>query len=64
MPSKLPQYTLRIPEKTMDKLKYIAYRNGRSATKEIEQLVIAHIERWEKERGKIEFDDEFNPNHR
>ena len=36
MPSKLPQYGLRIPKETMDKLKYIADRNGRSANKEIE----------------------------
>ncbi len=26
---KYPQYTLRIPEKAMDKLKYIAEYNGR-----------------------------------
>ena len=37
MPSKLPHYALRIPTPTMDKLKYIAEYNGRSANKEIEQ---------------------------
>ncbi|EOS67716.1 Arc family DNA-binding protein [Oscillibacter sp. 1-3] len=47
MPSYLPQYTLRIPEDTMNKLKYIAERSGRSANKEIEQLILAHIEKWE-----------------
>lgn len=58
---KNPQYGLRIPSKVMDKLKYIAYRNGRSANKEIEQLILNHIETWEKEHGTILFDDEFIP---
>lgn len=31
-----PQFGLRIPEKLMDKLKYIAEYNGRSANREIE----------------------------
>lgn len=48
MPSDLPQYTLRISQNAMDKLKYIAERSGRSANKEIEQLILAHIERWEQ----------------
>ena len=38
MPSKLPHYALRIPTEIMNKLKYIAEYNGRSANKEIEQL--------------------------
>lgn len=53
MPSKLPQYVLRIPRETMDKLKYIANRSGRSANKEIEQLILHHIENWEKLHGPI-----------
>ena len=53
MPSKLPHYALRIPTETMDKLKYIAAYNGRSANKEIEQLIIQHIRDWEKEHGEI-----------
>lgn len=57
MPSKLPHYALRIPTQTMDKLKYIAAYNGRSANKEIEQLILKHIAAWEKENGKITFDD-------
>ncbi len=61
---KNPQYGLRIPSKVMDKLKYIAYRNGRSANKEIEQLVLNHIEAWEKTHGTILFDDEFVPRSR
>lgn len=48
-----PHYALRIPEATMDKLKYIAGHNGRSANKEIEQLILAHIAEYEKRHGKI-----------
>lgn len=61
---KNPQYGLRIPAKAMDKLKYIAYRSGRSANKEIEQLILNHIEEWEKTHGPILFDDEFVPRSR
>ena len=64
MPSKIPQYGLRIPREIMDKLKYIADRSGRSANKEIEQLIIRHIETWEKQHGEILFDDGFVPRTR
>jgi hypothetical protein len=60
-PHKNPHYALRIPTETMDKLKYIAYRNGRSANKEIEQLILKYIASWEKAHGPILFDDEFVP---
>ena len=56
MPSgkyKNPHYALRIPKSTMDKLKYIADCNGRSANKEIEQIILKHIAEFEKERGDI-----------
>ena len=64
MPSKLPHYALRIPSDIMDKLKYIADRSGRSANKEIEQLIIKHIAEWEREHGQILFDDDFVPRSR
>ena len=60
MPSKLPHYALRIPTPTMDKLKYIADRSGRSANKEIEQLILAHIAAFQKEHGEISLDG-FSP---
>ena len=63
-PHKNPQYGLRIPYQTMDKLKYIADRNGRSANKEIEQLILRHIEAWEKAHGPILFDGGFIPRSR
>ena len=56
MPSKLPHYALRIPVPLMDKLKYIAQRNGRSANKEIEQLIIKHVSEFERLHGEIDND--------
>ncbi len=53
-----PQYTLRIPEELMDKLKYIAEYSGRSANREIEQLVRVHVARFEKRHGVIELTPE------
>lgn len=53
LPSKKPFFSLRIPVELMDKLKYIADYNGRSANKEIEQLVIKHVRDFEKENGQI-----------
>lgn len=54
---KNPHYALRIPKSTMDKLKYIAEYNGRSANKEIEQLILKHISQFEAEHGIISPDD-------
>jgi hypothetical protein len=48
-----PHYALRIPAATMDKLKHIADYNGRSANKEIEQLILRHIADYEKQNGEI-----------
>lgn len=64
MPTKFPQYGLRIPKETMDKLKYIAEYSGRSANREIEQLILAHIEEWEREHGPITFENGFVPRSR
>lgn len=56
-PHRFPQYGLRISEEVMDKLKYIAGHNGRSANKEIEQLILAHIAIYEQKYGKIVLED-------
>ena len=55
---KNPHYALRIEETTMDKLKYIAGHNGRSANKEIEQLILAHIASYERVHGPIVLTEE------
>ena len=53
MPSKLPMFGLRIKPELMTKLKYIAEYNGRSANKEIEQIIAKHVEDFEKNNGEI-----------
>lgn len=53
-----------IPPETMNKLKFIAAGNGRSANKEIEQLILKHIATWEKDHGPILFDDNGVPQPR
>lgn len=61
MPSgkhRYPQYTLRTSEGLMDKLKYIAEYNGRSANRELEQLIRAHVSRFEQKHGPIELTTE------
>jgi len=57
-------YPLRVDKTIMDKFKVIAAANGRSVNKEIEQLILRHIEAWEKEHGTITFDDGFVPRSR
>ncbi len=53
MASKYPMFGLRVPSDLMNKLKYIANYNGRSANKEIEQLIIRHVDQFEKDNGPI-----------
>ncbi|MGS5517676.1 Arc family DNA-binding protein [Clostridioides difficile] len=53
MSSVLPKYTLRINRILLEKIKYIAESEGRSANKEIEQLIKKHVESYEKINGKI-----------
>lgn len=48
-----PRFTLRIPHKKIDKLRYIANIHSRSANKEIEVLITEHIKAFEKEYGEI-----------
>ncbi|MDI0267900.1 Arc family DNA-binding protein [Clostridioides difficile] len=53
MSSSLPKYTLRINKILLEKIKYIAESEGRSANKEIEQLIKKHIENYEQRKGEI-----------
>lgn len=62
-PHRNPHYALRIPTETMNKLKFIADRSGRSANKEIEQLILRHISDYEQANGPILLDD-FEPRSR
>jgi hypothetical protein len=54
MPSVLPRYTLRIPQELLDKIRYIAEENARSANREIEMMIRRRIKRYEDEKGVIE----------
>lgn len=51
-------FSLRISENLMDKIKYIASQNKRSANKEIEFILEQHIQEYEKTNGEIPLDSE------
>lgn len=57
MSSNLPRYTLRISQDLLDKIRYIADFEGRSANKEIERLIKIHIEDFERLHGQIVLPD-------
>lgn len=57
---KNPHFAIRIPKELLQKLKYIAGYNARSANKEIEFLVRKHVEQFEKEHGTIKVDMDSN----
>ena len=50
---KPPRYTLRVSKELLDKLEYIASYNGRSKTKELEQMIISRIRTFENKHGPI-----------
>lgn len=56
MPSDLPRVPLRIEEDLKLKFEYIAFKNGRSMNKETRQLLLRHIEAFEKRFGEIKFE--------
>ncbi len=51
------QFSLKIAPDYLDKLKYIANENGRSANKEIEQIIIRYVKEYENTYGEIEKED-------
>lgn len=53
MASKLPRYTLRIDKLLLEKIKFIAESEGRSANKEIERLIKKHVDDYESSNGTI-----------
>lgn len=54
---KNPHFAIRIPREKLEKLKYIAEYNARSANREIEIIVTEHIRNFEAANGKITSDD-------
>ena len=53
MSDNLPRYTLRIPREKLNKIRFIADYNGRSANKEIERLIDEHISKFAELHGAI-----------
>jgi hypothetical protein len=49
----IQRYTLRIEASLLDKIRYIAKYEGRSANKEIEQTIKRRIASFEKANGEI-----------
>lgn len=47
-------FSLRVSENLLDKIKYIAEQNKRSANKEMEFALEQYIRKYEAENGKIE----------
>lgn len=56
--SNIKQYPLKIDENLYDKLKIIASYNRRSVNKEIEFLIQSHIDDFEKNKHKIEINND------
>ncbi len=53
----LTKFTLRISASTLAKLRYVAKQNGRSANKELEQIALNHIAKFEQNHGAIRPED-------
>ncbi len=53
MEDKLLRYTLRLDRHLFAKFRYIAEYEGRSANREIEQMIKKRVETFEKENGEI-----------
>ena len=53
MKDNLPRYTMRINQTLLSKLQYISQYEGRSANKQLEQLVKRCIKEFEAEHGEI-----------
>ncbi len=49
----LPRYTMRIERSLLDRLQYIAKYEGRTANKQLEQLVKRLVAEFEKVHGEI-----------
>ena len=54
----LPRYTLRVSQKLLDKLGYIAEYEGRTKNREIEQLIKKRIDEFEAIHGEIDLTKE------
>ena len=53
MKDNLPRYTMRIERPLLDRLQYISKYEGRTANKQLEQLVKKCVKEFETEHGEI-----------
>ena len=44
-------FSLRVPRELLERLRRLAHANKRSANREAEQIIEAHLDRWEREHG-------------
>jgi hypothetical protein len=58
MPSKKPQFVIRTDQTTIEKIKFIANKNERSATQEIVFLIKQAIKNYESEKGEIQIEQD------
>lgn len=58
MTEELLRYTLRIDRELFAKFRYVAEYEGRSANKEIEQMLKKRVAEFEKKHGEIQLDDD------
>ena len=57
MKDKLLRYTLRVDSLLFRKFRYLAELEGRSANREIEQMMKKRVAAYEKENGSIPLED-------
>ncbi|GMA99898.1 Arc family DNA-binding protein [Pelosinus sp. IPA-1] len=57
MPSIIPPFSLRIPEKLLNKMRIIAERNKRSTNKELEFIIEQYVSSYEDKYGSIKVED-------
>ncbi len=50
----LSRYTLRVGQELLDKLRFVAAYEGRSANKELEQMIKQRISEFESRHGSID----------
>ncbi len=53
MPSNLPRFTIRTEQTNIDKIAYIANKESRTTTKQIEYIILKCIENYEAENGQL-----------
>lgn len=58
MKDKLLRYTLRVDRRLFEKFRYVAEYRGRSANKEIEQMLKKRVKTFEDEHGEIVFPED------